>query len=265
MTKKIIIAIQLGSLNNYNLLIQSLLEYDNSINLFLISVDKSIKQQMYQFTNQIVTYHDNVGMDIGPFILQLKYIFEHNLHNVYTHIYKIHSKSNEKWLRELLVSGPLTEPITCQNKWLKPIDHYNKKTILYLCSILNIPNIFYDDLYKVSYNKDLVDIDFYESYYDISVNKTYPNLALEHILMHAQINGNAINESQIKVKRRKNVKFVAGSIFISTMSFMCNLFLNKDLDLIYFLLEPEYSTNDKPTYVHALERIISSHINGSED
>lgn len=262
MSNKIIIAIQLCSFENYNIIINSLLQYDTPNNLFLISVLNSLEKPKHIFTNQIITTHKNIGMDIGPFLLQLMYIFDNNLHHEYTHIYKIHSKSNKKWLKELLVNQPITDHITCNNKWSMPLDHYNRSTIIELCSLLQIPNIYYDDLHDIVYDINNIDIDFYESYYNISVNKTYQFLALEYILLHAKMNNHALNQSQIKIQNRKNIMFVAGTIFISSMEHMCNLFLNKDLHSIYCMLESGYVKNDRPTYVHALERIISGHYNG---
>ena len=71
------------------------------------------------------------------------------------------------------------------------------------------------------------------------------------------LSNHAINDKQILFKRRHNVKFVAGTIFIINSKLILNFFKNIDIDLLYSKLECNYVVNTQSTYVHALERIIS--------
>ena len=67
--------------------------------------------------------------------------------------------------------------------------------------------------------------------------------------------------SFIKNKTRvQNVKFLAGSIFKIQYKLIWKCFKDINLIAIYDCLETEYTTNEKSTYVHAMERIISGFV-----
>jgi hypothetical protein len=259
MDKKLIIAMQIGSVKTFHDLIKKVSHLDNGENFFFISILSDIRNQICPvFQNQKIIYHDNIGMDIGPFLLQLNFLLQNDISDC-SYIYKIHTKSNEKWLDELLDIDLSTDAqLICSKKWLKPLDAYNRETILDLCESFEIPNIYYDDHFDFEYNIDDIDIDFYSNYYDVKISTQCPDeFNRNYILEHAIFNKYVLNESQIKCKNRKNVKFVAGTIFAMQTSKLFDLFKNIDIIKLYNMLEHGYSINDHPTYVHALERILT--------
>lgn len=259
MAQKLIVAMQIGSIKNYNNIITKLSELNNNSNLFIISILTDISDQIFPiFEHQIISYHKNSGMDIGPFLLQLKELYKLDL-SQYTHIYKVHTKSNEKWLNELMNIDLLTnKTLICSPKWLKPLDSFNRETIIDICHKFQIPNIYYDDHYEFVYDRNDIDIDFYSRYYNINIsNKCPKDYNLNFILEHAKFNKYVLNESQIKNKKRKNVMFVAGTIFVIDIQLILKFFKDIDIETLYNMLEHEYTANDHPTYVHALERILS--------
>lgn len=76
-----------------------------------------------------------------------------------------------------------------------------------------------------------------------------------------------LNDEHIKIicdkykmkYNKKDIKFVAGTMFIIRYDILYNFFMNYEIKIIeeYNLLENGYTVNDTSTYVHAWERIIS--------
>jgi len=246
----------------YNKLKAKLLNYNNSNNLFLFTILVDISDNVFpSFINQKISYHLNIGMDIGPFLLQIKELLTMDT-SQYEYIYKIHTKTNDEWRNQMLDTKiNLNEKLICSAKWLKNIDNYNHKTILELCKRFNFLNIYYDVHYPFIYNIHDIDIDFYSSYYNIKLNPICTNeYNLQFILEHAVYNKYALNESQIKIKQKRNVKFVAGSIYLIDKQTLLSFISNVNIDELYSILEHGYSENKIPTYVHALERIMTGFI-----
>ena len=79
-----------------------------------------------------------------------------------------------------------------------------------------------------------------------------------YVYNHAKQNNYITHDKYISNKRRKNIKFVAGSIFLINYSMVYKQFLSIDIDSLYNKLETEYIQNIESTYTHALERIIST-------
>lgn len=262
MVQKLIIAMQIGSKQVFDILQTKLVKFDNSNNLFLVSVMEDISDQVFPcFINQHVTFHPNIGMDIGPFLLQIK-MLQHMDTSEFTHIYKIHTKTSEKWRNELLNidfnDDNCNDDLICSSSWLRDIDVYNYKTILQLCEKFNIPNIYYDIRHSFAYDLSKIDLEFYSSYYNLKLSSILDDETnKKHVLNHAIHNKHVLNESQIKHKYRRNVKFVAGTIFAIKTNILLKFFENIDIDEMYNMLEPNYSTNKNPTIVHALERILT--------
>ena len=254
-----IIALQIGNIDNISKIINQVKKYDCSGNLFLVSVleDISLNVQISFNSETIITYHENRGMDIGPFLLQCKWIID-NVHNydTYDYIYKIHTKSNDRWFQELNTFDCCSDNIKCSEFWLKSIDHVNKETTIDICNQFAIENIYYDDLKYIDYDEEQIDVLFYENYYNVYT--TYNDQINKQFLQaHAKLNKHALCESDIICKNRHQCKFVAGTIFQINTNLLLSFLKNIDLIKLYSILEVGYVVNEIPTYVHALERIIS--------
>lgn len=219
--------------------------------------------------NYLIFYHPNKGMDIGPYLLQLNYVFSNYYIDSFDQIFKIHTKTDTKWRNEMLdqIFQPV-ETLINPNKWLLPIDKLNVQHINLICEQFGIPNIYYDELKSVDYSKlTCTDIseNFYCEYYQVKLlecadlNKILGyNFNLTHLLSHAIQNKNIPNPSYVlKSRKLPNVKFWAGSIFKISYKEVWENFSHIDLLGIYNHLEPGYTTNEKSTYVHSMERIIS--------
>jgi hypothetical protein len=236
--------------------------------MFLFSVDKTLKFDIekYNLYKYHIMYHDNIGMDIGPYLLQISYILENLQHNSYDYIYKIHTKTNLGWFNELCdidING--TDNIYMAEKWKLKLDNLNISHINEICMDYNIENIYYDEILKNDILYDEIDEAFYASYYDQVLNDcsiishllSY-NVNKKYIYDHAIENKYIVNEKYISLKRKRKIYFCAGSIFIIKFKLVYDFFNKIDIKSLYNKLERGYSINDNSTYVHALERIISS-------
>lgn len=262
---KILFLIQLSNEQFYERVIEKILHYNTPNNFYCISVLKSIALDIkkYDLINSHIMYHDNIGMDIGPFLLQLKWLLSHDIS--YTHVYKIHTKTNEKWFNELVNIQITDNDIEINERWKCVLDIKNKYHINEICKNFNIPNIYYDELIDISYNINDIDKNFYSEYYNVKLrnnneinNMIGYDIDKSYILQHAILYEHALNETQIKIKRRRNIVFCGGSIFIIKYELIRNFALTIDIEKLYSLLEKDYTVNNVSTYVHALERIISS-------
>lgn len=264
---KMLLLVQIGSIYNINKLISKIIKYNSYNNLYIFSIMENIELDLnkFGFHNLIILHHKNIGMDIGPYLLQIKWIIN-NLHvSDYDYIYKIHTKTKESWFNELTeLPELLTDDIHMCKKWSLNLDSLNKTHINQICNDFNLNNIYYDvhDT-DICYND--VNCDFYSSYYDVPItnnNHIIETLGIDinkqYIIEHAKYNNNIVNENQILIKRRKKVKFCGGSIFIIKYNLVYDYFKNIDIDRLYSILEPGYTINIESTNVHALERIISS-------
>jgi|SaaInlStandDraft_4_1057021.scaffolds.fasta_scaffold11500_2 hypothetical protein len=266
---KILILVQIANCMYIDNLFSKILKYNNGINLFLISIDKSIfvNLKQYNLLNYRIFTHDNIGMDIGPYLLQLLWMCNNLHNNSYDYIYKIHTKSNQKWFDELtdIDIDDSGKNIYMAEKWKFNLDNLNIFHINTICVEHNIKNIYYDEFYDNTVKYDEIDEQFYASYYDLSLNNCDTISRLlgydvnrQFIYDHAIKNNNIVNEKYISVKRKHKTQFCAGSIFIINYKLTYDFFKTINIKKLYSHLEPEYTANDHSTYVHALERIVSS-------
>ena len=122
-------------------------EYFLTNTFFLCSVLDSLKAEIITLENIFhklnipyqLFFHPNKGMDIGPYLLQLNYIFKNYQPNSFEQIYKIHTKTNIKWRNEMI--DQLFDISSSENKWLIPIDSLNTNHINLMCEKFNIPNM----------------------------------------------------------------------------------------------------------------------------
>jgi hypothetical protein len=252
-------------LKNYNLFfifsVLDIIPSDQITNLTDLLKKYNIEYKLF--------FHPNKGMDIGPYLLQLNYIFSNYSNDSWDEIFKIHTKTDSQWRNEMLdeLFSPSKSP-----KWLFPLDNFNVNHINLICEKFGIPNIYYDDVKSIddytTISKFDISTNFYCEYYGIKLNNCSDlnkllgyDYNLSHLYSHLIINKGIPNSSYILKKRRiPNIKFYAGSIFRIKFKKIYGLFSGVDLLKIYDHLEPGYLTNESSTYVHAMERIISGFV-----
>lgn len=281
----IIILLQIGNYKNIDMILYVLKIYKN-LNPFYIKklvICSSFLEDLYlsdkdkyfeilkKINPDITCFHENKGMDILPFINQMIEICDNKNYydNSFDYIVKIHSKSKRKWLKELLI--PLydinnffeNKSIISSDIWSLSIDFLNTKKICEICELLDIKNIWYDEVkeYKDRNIEDL-DCEFYSNYYDVKLNNINDfEYNKKYLFTHLILNNNIPNEKHlIRKSRVKNLKFVGGSVFAGKFELFYNFFKNKKDKFIILSqkLEEGYIDNLNETYTHSLERILSS-------
>lgn len=276
---KILVLFQIGSNEIACSILDYISKYLLSYNLFFIcsildtlesEVSTLITRLDYYQINYKIFFHPNKGMDIGPYLLQLNYIFNNYQPDSFDQIFKIHTKTDPKWRNEML------DILFCcsksnSNKWLLPLDNLNIKHINLICEKFNLPNIYYDELKQVDYSTITptdISKNFYCEYYGIKLMDCTEldkilgyDFNLTYLYDHLITNQSIPNPSYIiKSRRVPNVKFLAGSIFRINYQSVWEFFIDKDINGIYESLEIGYNTNEHSTYTHAMERIISGFV-----
>jgi hypothetical protein len=274
---KILVLFQVGSIDIGCQILEYIHDFIPSYNIFfLCTVLDDLKPKVYELTNLFekynirhqISFHSNKGMDIGPYLLQLRYVFSNYSLESFDQIFKIHTKTDPKWRNEML--DQIFQPSSYE-KWLLPLDKLNVEHINLLCDKFNIPNIYYDEIKPVDYStisQTDISTNFYSKYYGIELvdcsalnNLLGYDYNLSHLFSHCLENKSIPNSSYIiKSRRNPNIKFYAGSIFKISYSATWKFFSQIDILGIYNLLEPGYTTNEKSTYVHSMERIISGFV-----
>lgn len=275
---KNLVLFQVGDVGIACSILDYIKNYLQNYNLFFIVsvLDTICQDQVNSLTNLLDKYgikytlffHPNKGMDIGPYLLQLNYVFGRSSDYPWDQIFKIHTKTDPKWRNEMLdeLFTPSKSP-----KWLLPLDNLNHKHINMICEQFKIPNIYYDAIKPVDYQeltKSDISSSFYCEYYGINLtdcselNKLLGyDYNLSHLYSHLVLNKGIPNPSYILKRRRiPNIKFYAGSIFRIGFKQVYNLFAGVNLLELYDKLETGYSTNESSTYVHAMERICSGFV-----
>lgn len=125
----------LDELCNYDLYINLAIYGDNRDN-----ENENIKTEILNYKpNAIITQYENIGMDIGPFLKQIKYIKEIN--KSYGFVLKLHTKTKNKWRNELIdpllanreyiknylirAQNDTNVGMICCKKWLLKMDNLN--------------------------------------------------------------------------------------------------------------------------------------------
>jgi hypothetical protein len=273
----ILVLFQVGNLDILYDTLKYIQDFTINYNVFFIfSLLDSFKSQEKEFIDNLVKfnvkkyhfmYHINKGMDIGPYLKQLNYVFANYTIDSFDTIFKIHTKTDKKWREELIDCLNTTK----YNKWEMPLDKLNVLHINEICNKFNIKNIFYDEISNIDYEliteKD-IDISFYCNYYNIKLENCDSLSTLigydvnrNYIYTHLKNNLNIPNESYIiKKTRNPNLTFIAGTIFSIKYKYVWDFFSKININEIYNLLEEGYTINNKSTYVHAMERILSGFV-----
>ena len=193
--------------------IDIILDYDFYVNICLYSSNENvqiIKNEILKYKpNAIITTYENIGMDIGPFLKQIKLIKESG--KSYNYILKLHSKSDNIWRNELM-DPLLSNPETIKN-YLHSFT--NNSDVGMVCSkgwLLNMDNLNNSILSELLKK------------YNLYINKT--------------------------------CKFVGGTIFWIKWDILKSFFTVNVIDDIYSHLEKGYMSNNTPTYVHSMERLL---------
>ena len=191
---------------------------------------------------------------------------------------KIHTKTDDKWRNELLsdilnidLNLIKKDKIIGCKKWTLLLDNLNIQHINIICNYFNLKNIFYDKIKPIIYNHELfneINTIFYSNYFNIKLsdcsalsNLLGYNINKRYIYEHMIKNGTFPSEDYIiESTRYKDIKFIGGTIFLIDYKIVWKYFSNINILELYNLLEIGYTINDKSTYVHALERIISGFV-----
>jgi hypothetical protein len=297
-----LIMFQMGKISiGYQILfkLQPILRDKNTV--LLVTILDTLHLDIKKFTGYlcalgtsfyVIHRHPNKGMDIGPFLKQMEYVVTTFRKKQFDYIFKIHTKSDYKWLNEMI--DPLikytidnllekeaddniehskdvyvSKYLITSSKWFLPIDNFNKSTINKICKNLNIHNIYYDKLHKCNTDdvKALdINVDFYSKYYGLKLNDCSKlndvlgydfnrQFAFEHLCDNSNIPSEKWIKKQTKIH---DLRFSAGSIFIAKYKTQYKFYSSIDIDKIYEFFEIGYTTNEKSTFVHSWERIIST-------
>jgi hypothetical protein len=285
---RVVIIIHIGSYNTFN----KMREYFNDIFLkhfdaYVNFVDDLINQEeqkeILQFLTPLFHYikdfhFPNKGSDIGSFIAIIKYLIINNIN--YDILFKIHTKTNDKWRNELMIIMKKIKliikefkknhdlGIICSDKWLLKLDNLNQTFVedfiqkyhinLKLKHSLNN----HKSIYKFSpelihcnnsiFNKLVFDYGFFSVY-----NNNHHNVAYKLI--------KTFNKSKI-ITNIDNIKefaddiyFVAGTIFVMNFKMIKEFAIKYNIDISHEFknMENGYIINDKDTWTHSWERILS--------
>lgn len=220
----------------------------------------------------IIQVHKNKGMDIGPFILQMRYLVKNNLRD-YDILIKLHTKTNNIWRNELL--NPLINNMNLimtklskntnigligSKKWYLPQDRLNKNVVIKILEVLKLENKYFDIVNNeilLNYTKsEILDPVFYTNYNKLSLNSL--DLATKHYRSIGKYDKTIIPHPNCIVKYHTvDTYFIGGTIFCAKYDIFYDFFNENKIDsLIYPLLEQGYLINTKPSIVHALERFL---------
>ncbi len=228
-------------------------------------------QSNYPAVDYIIHKHKNKGMDIGPFLLQFKYLIQHKLK--YDLFLKIHTKTNVNWRNELL--NPLINNVAYikkymannnqvgiigSHRWLLKQDNLNQKVLVNILNKLKIPNHYFDiiDYKQLDVCRDEVKLDpvFYINYNKLPFNSI--SMVYTHFANNG-INNDAIIPHPSCILKYHTIKtyFIGGTMFWAKYDIFYNFFKKYPIDiLLYDALEEGYTFNDKETVVHAMERFL---------
>jgi len=144
----ILVLFQVGNLDIMYDILKYIQDFIVNYNLFFIfSILDSFKLNEKDIINNLLKfnvknyhfmYHINKGMDIGPYLKQLEYVFSNYTIDSFDTIFKIHTKTDKKWREELIDCLNNTK----YNKWKIPLDKLNVFHINEICNKFNINNIF---------------------------------------------------------------------------------------------------------------------------
>ena len=233
----------------------------------------------------------NKGMDIGPFLHTIKYILNNYIKDdiIKMTFIKIHTKSIESWRNSMLnvllntnfnITNWLNYSMLIPQSYKYKLDDLNTSTITH---ILNLCNIFFKYNHTnqtgiISFNKIVVinnnefDYQFYSKYNNIKLfydnindNIKFLDYHWNNIGKHKKLPYNRfmleLNDSTTYCSEEqckfKNYYFSAGTMFWIKGDILYEFFSNINIDQHISLMEPKYTVNDKPTIVHAWERILS--------
>lgn len=281
---KVIILFQIGNINRALDIFQKIipiLKHFNDLTIFVsilktLSTDLIIDvlerhKEQFPYIKYIVQMHDNKGMDLGPLLLQFKYLITNNLK--YDVFLKLHTKTNKIWSDELI--DPLIDNIRyieyafenyndlgligC-SKWTLEQDNINKPVIIKLMKKLDIKNKYYDiiDENKIKEFKKtgMFDPIFYIKYNKLPFNSI--SLAHSHYTNHGVHDNTLIFHPGLIIDRKSvDTVFIGGTMFWGDYKLFENFFKKYPLyDILYDILEEGYATNIYPTIVHSMERFI---------
>lgn len=246
-------------------------------------IDKQIKIIKNDFPKVIITKSDNKGMDIGGFFTQLMYLKNNKIK--YDWILKLHTKTDKKWRNQLML--PILNNFDqClkdfkndkigmigSKKWALEMDNCNSPLIIDLLKKYGIENCYFDEIdwkLREIKKKDLNFLDpfFYVKYNNIKIPeriKLYNKYNKDVMKFFGELiwykYGSKTNYQIqhpsliIKKKKKKNIKFIGGTIFLINKEVtgkIIQIISDNNIKLI-----SGYKLNTKPTITHSWERLFS--------
>jgi hypothetical protein len=180
-----------------------------------------------KFPESKVFKFENKGMDIGPFLLVIKYLIENNAE--YNYYIKIHTKTDTSW-RNLMI-----KPIYNQLDYFLNVNP--KKDI----ELFGCKEFYFNGNFDINYSPVLEIIkrnysEYTDKYLSYCSNKNKFNLNCDKSLPY----------------------FIAGTIFVFNNKYFDLLKQIKDFNLEYNILETGYIINNKdnPRKTHAWEYLF---------
>jgi len=224
-TNKIALITHVGNMKVFEQILLDYPKFFNNDNIdiyFSCNTNKDYEILLKNFPDEKVFLYENRGMDIGPFLLTIKYLSENELS--YDFYIKIHTKTNPRWRNQMLIPIYKNLPYFLTNK--------PTNTMMYGCKEWVINNNFTMNYYYI------LDI----------IKRNYP----EHTEKF-------LNYCTGKTKQCKTIPyFVAGTIFVFNDKYFDLLKEIKNFNHEFMILETGYIVNDprNPRKTHSWEYLF---------
>jgi len=225
---KIAVIMHVGDINVFK---EILTEYpnffnNNEIDLYFSCNNTEVFQTLQNlFPESKVFKYENKGMDIGPFLLILKYLIQKNAN--YKYYIKLHTKTVKKWRDGLIY--PLYNKL---NYFLN--DKVPSSTI----ELYGSENMTLNRQFELNYIPILNIIGRNYKKYESKFLKYCSETTNNHYACEP------------------SPSFVGGTIFVFNDKYFNILKQIKNIDYEYSILEPGYIINDEPRNTHAWEYLF---------
>jgi len=225
---KIAVIMHVGNINVFR---EILIEYpnffnNNEIDLYFSCNNRETFDKLKDlFPESKVFKYENKGMDIGPFLLIIKYLIQNNAN--YKYYIKLHTKTIKKWRDGLIY--PLYDKL---NYFLN--DKLPSTTI----ELYGSKNMTLNRQFEMNYIPVLNIID--RNY------KKYESKFLKYCSSTSNNYDNC----------EPTPSFVGGTIFVFNDKYFDIFKEIKSIDYEYSILEPGYIINDQPRNTHAWEYLF---------
>lgn len=264
-TKNIICIIHCGNIHIFNEIIESF-QSISKMRLIITYHDDDYKKMIENHGLNIIKMMktENKGMDIGPFLLTIKFLYDNNsLYNENTIFFKIHTKKNDVWRNSMIndIINFNSEEFINDVPILYASDKYiykNKNVIKKDIINRNFPNYNMNEHFDIYYDNcnGLFFSDIFYKYYENDLKECDKFQLCDHWNKHGKYEKfRKSNVNFIDIFAKKKNYFVAGTIFIFNMKWLYTMkYFN--LNYEYSLLERGYTRHIDYTNVHSFEYLF---------